>query len=438
MEQDFKPETNPLNQQTQTAPQQEPQKSGSKTLLVIALIIMIALAALVIASYCFPAQDRTQPTIEQNNNETASITPSKIEGWQTYTDDAMGITLKFPKEWLVSTTGSGTFILSTVDLFHNNSDSSEKENVPSFTVMLRASYNELSLDKWYEEYALTGNPSDVIEKKSLTIAGNPAIETTDQNDFKNYFMAKGSHVVSVDFDSKPSEYLSTYETILANLEIFEVKIPNGNYKASKNNIFAKPIAATQIDDNAYRFEYNEIISALGASTNGEGVLVSPEEKKYPLAKNIEEQLQEITGVVSNPDNKDMVFISTSDAWSMGTDSADSCINKLYTYNLKTGELIEFYTETSKGDSPFGSKSCRILRVRGIQGSQLILQMDDPGNSPGPCTGIWSDYSDKFLYMELADIQAGLKNFTVPEYKIQADKKEISDCQKEFNVDSAPE
>lgn len=123
-----------------------------------------------------------------------------------------------------------------------------------------------------------------------------------------------------------------------------------------------------------------------------------------------------------PNNSNIIFISThgnseSERW-----DDQPKRNKIYSYNLETGDLNLIYEE----------QEFHILRTMGIEGSKLILMVDRIDNSPGPCFAIWADWND-FKYLELSDINAGLQNYTVPSYQIEIAKEEQTECYTEMGI-----
>ncbi|MBU1132207.1 hypothetical protein KKC32_03100 [Patescibacteria group bacterium] len=121
----------------------------------------------------------------------------------------------------------------------------------------------------------------------------------------------------------------------------------------------------------------------------------------------------------NPANKDVVFISTSIAPTQYSEGV-KILNKIYSYNIKTGELTQIYEENEP----------RLLRTMGMDGSKLILMYDAIENSPGPCFSIWADWKN-FGYLEIANISAGLNPYTVPDYQIATAKAEQKQCEMEM-------
>jgi len=124
----------------------------------------------------------------------------------------------------------------------------------------------------------------------------------------------------------------------------------------------------------------------------------------------------------SPVNDNVIFLSTSvDAYDLKTPH----YNKIYSYNMKTGELTEIYQEKVKND--------RLLRTMGIEGSKLILMVDMIDNSPGPCFSIWAHW-ENFEYLELSDVNVGLKSYQVPVYKVNEGRQESEKCEEQMKQD----
>lgn len=130
----------------------------------------------------------------------------------------------------------------------------------------------------------------------------------------------------------------------------------------------------------------------------------------------------------HPINKDIIFLSTAEPLN---ETHSRIINRIYSYNLKTSEQKEIYSEIDENNSPFGAPVARILRTVGIDGSKIIVLYDDSENSPGPCTRIWYHYKDQMGYLEIADVQSGLKSYIVPAYKVEEDRIDVDKCLSEL-------
>lgn len=121
----------------------------------------------------------------------------------------------------------------------------------------------------------------------------------------------------------------------------------------------------------------------------------------------------------HPTNSDIIFISSSGDTS-GEWPDFKSTNKIYSYNIKTGEIVQLYEEHED----------RLLRTMGMDGSKLVLMYDIIDNSPGPCFSIWADW-ESFGYLELADINSGLRPYTVPNYQVEISKAEQEKCIEEM-------
>ncbi len=113
-------------------------------------------------------------------------------------------------------------------------------------------------------------------------------------------------------------------------------------------------------------------------------------------------------------NNNVIYISTSGDIS-GEWPNMKMTNKIYSYNVKTGELLELYKEHKN----------RVLRTMGIEGSKLIVMYDLIDNSPGPCFSIWSDWKE-FGYLDVKNPDT-LKSYNVPDYQVQKGIDEQKEC-----------
>jgi len=119
----------------------------------------------------------------------------------------------------------------------------------------------------------------------------------------------------------------------------------------------------------------------------------------------------------SPSNKDVVFVSTSGDTTGEWPNMKST-NKIYSYNIKTGELSKLYEEQEN----------RLLRTMGIEGSKLIVMYDGIDNSPGPCFSVWADWKD-FGYLDVVN-PSTLRPYTAPDYQVQKGKEEQKKCEQE--------
>jgi hypothetical protein len=117
----------------------------------------------------------------------------------------------------------------------------------------------------------------------------------------------------------------------------------------------------------------------------------------------------------SPDNEDVIFISTSSEITGEWPDVKST-NKIYSYNIQTGELSKLYEE----------QETRLIRTMGIEGDKLIVMLDGIDNSPGPCFSIWADWKN-FGYLDIEDPDT-LMPYTVPDYMVQKGEAEQEECE----------
>jgi PBP1b-binding outer membrane lipoprotein LpoB len=396
-------------------------------------IYILAICLAVVLTGCSLGLVKKQNTTAVSNTATSSeeiaTTTTDVSNWQSYTDSIIGIKIKFPKDWQVETNGElGNFNLSNVtstillNPYFKNTDI--VKNAYTVRVSLDAFENNLTIDDWLNQYFSTRvSERNYVSEKKMIIAGSPAVliernftdEQGVQHEFPDYFIFKDGRVIEISVENN-SSHNYVYQNIIGNLGLLEVSVPGGIYKISNNNIFVKTIITQQIYEGVYAY-YEDV---------GGMVLVSPQGgQQYLLSHNITKQLGFITGVIIDEQNSDIIFISTA-----STDN--SCTNKIYSYNLKTGDLVKFYSESAKNFNLPNSSSCLALSASGMQGSKLILLHQDSNWTGGRCTHIWSEDQNNFLYIDLAEIKKGLKKFVVPAYKVKEESQLESQCLKSIN------
>jgi len=108
---------------------------------------------------------------------------------------------------------------------------------------------------------------------------------------------------------------------------------------------------------------------------------------------------------------------------------DPCVsrNRIYKYNLKNDGASIIYEEISRDGSPYEKSKCRILRTVGREGSKLMILIDDPDNSGGPCTNVWVDYTKQFEYLDLSKKSLILLPYVVPAEKIKEAREWQKQC-----------
>ncbi|MFA5954454.1 MAG: hypothetical protein WC817_02895 [Patescibacteria group bacterium] len=211
-----------------------------------------------------------------------------------------------------------------------------------------------------------------------------------------------------------------------------------------SNLLTAPLAGGEVNTSGYRYEFAHKQDPPGNTLNDHLVFVSPSGEKTVVPDSIWFQIYAATAfdktekqggqnltsfyMPVHPTNKDIIFLSTEEPL---VETFSRITNRIYSYNLKTSELKEVYSETVENNSPMNPHSARILRTVGTDGSKVLVLYDDYENSPGPCTKIWYHYKDRVAYLELADVQGGLKSYTVPSYKVEEGRVDSDKCLQEL-------
>ena len=215
--------------------------------------------------------------------------------------------------------------------------------------------------------------------------------------------------------------------------------------ARSQNLLSTALAGGRVLENGYHkyFTTKPDPSYPGATLNAHMIFVSSSGEKTQVPDNVWFQIdagtafaetgkrggQNITSfdIPVHPFDQDTIFLSTAEP----LEQAYSRItNRIHSYNLKTSELEEVYSETVGG---LANPTARIFRTVGIDGSRVIILRDNPDNSPGPCSSIWSDHKDNMEYLELANIQDGLRVYIVPSYKVEEGQLYAEKCLNDFET-----
>jgi len=128
---------------------------------------------------------------------------------------------------------------------------------------------------------------------------------------------------------------------------------------------------------------------------------------------------ESVSLPKSPFDPDIIYVSIS-AGINGEGPDVTSVNKIYSYNTKTAELLKLYEE----EEP------QILRTAGMDGTKLILMYDGIDNSPGPRFSVWVDW-DYFGYLDINNLNDQLNSYTVPAYQIKKGKDEQKKCENEM-------
>lgn len=208
------------------------------------------------------------------------------------------------------------------------------------------------------------------------------------------------------------EVINTTETQSAQIDTEQI---DAQQKAEAVTSPAKLVETTingTTIEQSYNVEHGE---AERFTSLSEGNLIFMYKKAMAKLYENEESIESFYAP-EHPTNPDIIFISTSAEWSEDMKST----NKIYSYNIKTGEITQLYEEHES----------RLLRTMGMDGSKLVLMYDRIDNSPGPCFSVWADWKS-FGYLELADINSGLQPYTVPDYQVEIGKEEQEKCIEEM-------
>jgi hypothetical protein len=130
----------------------------------------------------------------------------------------------------------------------------------------------------------------------------------------------------------------------------------------------------------------------------------------------------------NPENPDITYVSTlSNVESVPNSYEFQADNKIYEWNLDTGDITEIYSVNKKAES----------RVIGIEGDKLILLVEPIDNSPGPCYSYWLD-TEKLYYLVLSDLPSTKLKAYLPNQELQAEERsQLEKCESEiFNERTA--
>jgi len=106
----------------------------------------------------------------------------------------------------------------------------------------------------------------------------------------------------------------------------------------------------------------------------------------------------------------------------------------YEYDNTKGVLVDLtdnnkvlYTNPNHPDS--------VLHIQGMEGDKLIVWETGSDNSPGPCYSVWTDDTVygrvNIKYLDLKNTSAGLKLYTIPQYKIDLEETQHTKCDAEI-------
>lgn len=184
-------------------------------------------------------------------------------------------------------------------------------------------------------------------------------------------------------------------------------------------------ANVQIVENGYGLENEAIINSKHMLVGSKYTLVSPQGATSSLPTAVEQKLRANNQVLASfnlpvdPSNSNVVYLSTAQVLEEG---GVRVLDRVYRYNVQNHELTEIFKFETEG---------MVLRMIGRVDTNLIMLEQGFDDSPGPCTSIWSSYSDSMRSLAMHNPAEGLQKFTVPAEKVQAGKQEEEQCAKEM-------
>lgn len=217
---------------------------------------------------------------------------------------------------------------------------------------------------------------------------------------------------------------STWPIVLA-VVITAIVVGGGIYWWQSTKVTVQtPTEEVADTQSAQTTEPEEVVETKTTTTTIEQGYSYDSPQWESFASDIKTKTGEVVGsfyAPESPADDDMIFVSTSGDTTPTTGKWQDIksTNKIYSYNIKTGELSKLYEEHEN----------RILRTMGIEGSKLIVMYDLIDNSPGPCFSVWADWND-FGYLDVENPNT-LRQYTVPGYQVQKGKDEQKECEAEM-------
>jgi hypothetical protein len=132
--------------------------------------------------------------------------------------------------------------------------------------------------------------------------------------------------------------------------------------------------------------------------------------------------KELVGLaaIDDPENKSVIYFFTRET---GTEPVWHAVaHRLYKYNFSSEELEEVYKSEEYETERFS--------LIGREGNKILVSIMGFDNSPGPGWSHWLG-GGNIHYINLDDIEAGLKKYTVPEYKEEEEKLKVEELMGEL-------
>lgn len=323
--------------------------------------------------------------------------------WQSFTDSVTGIKVSFPEDWVLDKEDStwGSF----------------RVGLTNFTVELYSVDNKTKIEDWYSNF-FKDNPDQLERSKSGTlIDGHDALEVDGDSAYeKEFFAANGEYVFKIKFGTERVQHQAIYQAILDSIQFVPPQSIKGVSQKSEDNILAKPIISQTVGNQAvYSIAALNVLQPDDSSKTESYVLTKVDTGQqflFPLNLFKEFYRFETNRVVLTvPEDPDTVLLSTTTF--PDTDDLSTCTNKVFSYQVKTGVLANFYDVESTKDSPTNSENCTKIRIIGVEGSKLIFFQVDADDLWLTCSNPWVEHHADLRFLDLANIQGGLQKFFSP-------------------------
>ncbi len=188
-----------------------------------------------------------------------------------------------------------------------------------------------------------------------------------------------------------------------------------------------------IIEMGYGVGYNAENQLFFVSSSGNRIIVATDTAmKISAAERPVWKGEDITTglLVVNPLSSNQIILSTHEYTSDAVQNSYSMVNRIYSYDLDTGELKLLATIEDKAHAD------RELVIIGSQSSKIIFFSHTNGTG-GPCENKWSQDADRYIYLDLNDINAGLQTYVVPADKVQEGKISDEECQQDIHSGVGP-
>lgn len=224
-----------------------------------------------------------------------------------------------------------------------------------------------------------------------------------------------------------------------------VTLPQATSTAQTTNSKVPTMTDTSapVIETKYTTDFNQTTNPDGSATLQQLVFVSPSKNRIAVPTNVALQIsgairflktgqrggQDLAPIlISNPINQDQLILTTTSEGglnSSGVVGRYSFLNYVYSYDLRTNELNLLATSTYKSDVTI------TLETIGSKSSKVILVY--VSGSPGPCASPWLAPSDRYAYLDMNNLDAGLQPYVVPAEKIKLEQANDVKCRQNIDL-----